>query len=299
MFLSSKLLSLLATALLVDFSAALTSSASASASNATLVTGLRGARPQKQQEEPERERHLWAPPWDAFYFGGTKFQKHVRANVLKQARRFKNRSPFRFSRGRLDVDANDSYWVKKSSGSLVSRRGVRPSDAINYALNNPGVLTLDCTAGSNFLMFKAELDTLGAYRFNRRHNWKMQIGWEHWFSRKESFGLYKRYANGEPQAGFQTRNGDLAIFDPKKGDVLIPGNGHYFDKPGDTSSFLQGWSALYLGAKADGETFRFWVHPGGETATRFNYPYIPTNGPFDGDYLSSLHAFPLRNGYKF
>ena len=110
---------------------------------------------------------------------------------------------------------------------------------------------------------------------------------------KPGFEVDARFANGTPQAGFNTIDNELEVFDPAKGDRLVPGDSYYFESPGDNSTYLQGWTAIYMG-QGDNGSHQFWTHPGGTVSTTLTNDgrFVASSGPFAGDYLSALQASP-------
>ncbi|MCB1638361.1 MAG: hypothetical protein KDI15_05905 [Thiothrix sp.] len=172
---------------------------------------------------------------------------------------------------------------------------IRPSDALNDLFNHPERYSVDCATPMAIFNLKATLETIGEDDFNRNVG---QITLSGWYDQQD--GNYDGGFIGKvrtAQAGTITVNGvsnlagETALFDPAKGDTLIPGNSYYFDKPGDNTSDEQGWNAIYLGLNDQGQ-HRFWSSSVGVVNLNFKPDSWQPSSGFSNYYLGAAIANP-------
>ncbi len=109
--------------------------------------------------------------------------------------------------------------------------------------------------------------------------------------------------NGEVVVdGRSSLRGEFRVFDGGS-ETLIYGSAYYFDLPGDNSSAVQGWNAIYLGQVSD-DLYEFWSSSIGTYTVRWKegQQWVPesTEGwQVRGTYLAALesHVNTLRAKY--
>ena len=202
------------------------------------------------------------------------------------------------------LQRNDFWEVVERGGNrfmlmrTVDDRGnpIRPSDAVNHVFTQRDEYRFDCATPMRLLNLKATIDTIGADDFNARAG-QLQIN--SWFDQHDfsSFDGGFRYAGRTASAGEVTvdgvsnLDGEYALFDPSRGDVMTLGNTYYFEKPGDNTSAVQGWNAVFTGKK-DENTYKFWTPSLGTINVHFSEgQWIPDRG-FDRYYLASAVGSP-------
>lgn len=189
---------------------------------------------------------------------------------------------------------NNRYLLMRTSND--QNQTVQASDAINDIFNRREAYAFDCASPMSVLNLKSSLDTIGAADFNRNAGQLMLASWFDQYDSSKFDGGYiaqVRTANaGEINInGIHNLAGETALFDPSKGDKLIPGNAYYFDLPGDNSSAVQGWNALYLGKNEAGH-HQFWSSSIGQISVDFaNNSYL-TTGQLSGYYLGAVVSDP-------
>lgn len=173
---------------------------------------------------------------------------------------------------------------------------IQAADAINDIFTHREGYAFDCASPMSLLNLKSSLDTIGTTDFNRNAGQLMLSSWFDQYDSSNFDGGYiaqVRTANaGEINInGIRNLGGETALFDPNKGDKLIPGNAYYFDLPGDNSTAVQGWNALYLGENKDGG-HDFWSSSIGQISVNFtNNSYLAT-GQLSGYYLGAVVSDP-------
>lgn len=189
---------------------------------------------------------------------------------------------------------NNRYLLMRTSND--QNQTIQASDAINDIFNRREAYAFDCASPMSVLNLKSSLDTIGAADFNRNAGQLMLASWFDQYDSSKFDGGYiaqVRTANaGEINInGIHNLAGETALFDPSKGDKLIPGNAYYFDLPGDNSSAVQGWNALYLGKNEAGH-HQFWSSSIGQISVDFaNNSYL-TTGQLSGYYLGAVVSDP-------
>ena len=186
------------------------------------------------------------------------------------------------------------YLLMRTSND--QNQAVQASDAINDLFNHREAYAFDCASPMSVLNLKASLDTIGTDDFNRNAGQLMLASWFDQYDASKFDGGYiaqVRTADaGEINInGIRNLAGETALFDPSKGDQLIPGNGYYFDLPGDNSSAVQGWNALYLGKTEDGH-HQFWSSSIGKINVDFTNNSYLTTGQLSGYYLGAVVSDP-------
>ncbi|SEA86029.1 hypothetical protein SAMN05660964_02645 [Thiothrix caldifontis] len=199
----------------------------------------------------------------------------------------------------------NNYWEVVQRGSnrylLMRETGptgqpVKPSEAINDVFNNRQNYAFDCASPMRLLNLKATLDTIGADDFDNKAG-RLQIS--SWYDQHDSSGFDGGFSTkvrtaqaGEINVdGVSNLKGETALFDPNKGDALIPGSAYYFDLPGDNKSSSQGWNAVYLGRNDNG-SYRFWSSSIGNVDVSFGENNWFAQDSFKGYYLGAVNANP-------
>ena len=205
------------------------------------------------------------------------------------------------------VERNQFWEVVERDGDrfLLMRRSndqqqtIFVSDALNDIFQHRENYAFDCASPMALLNLKSSLDTIGADDFNQHAGQLMLASWFDQYDQSKFDGGYISTVR-TAQAGEITINGihnlagETALFDPNKGDKLIPGNTYYFDLPGDNSSAVQGWNALYLGQNAEG-AHDFWSNSIGQITVNFNSDSYLTTGQLSGYYLGAVVSAPNTN----
>lgn len=173
---------------------------------------------------------------------------------------------------------------------------VQAADALNDIFDHRESYAFDCASPMSLLNLKSSLDTIGAADFNRNAGQLMLSSWFDQYDSSKFDGGYMakvRTANaGEINInGIRNLAGETAVFDPAKGDKLIPGNAYYFDLPGDNTSSVQGWNALYLGENQSGG-HDFWSNSIGQITVDFADGNYLTTGQLSGYYLGAVVSDP-------
>lgn len=173
---------------------------------------------------------------------------------------------------------------------------IKAADAISDIFSNRHSYTFDCASPMALLNLKSTLDTIGVEDFNRNAGQLMLSSWFDQYDQSSFDGGYisqVRTANaGEISInGIRNVAGETALFDPSKGDKLIPGNAYYFDLPGDNSTAVQGWNALYLGQNEAGG-HDFWSNSIGQLSVDFTSGSYLTTGQLTGYYLGAVISDP-------
>lgn len=186
------------------------------------------------------------------------------------------------------------YLLMRTSND--QNQTVQASDAINDLFDHRQAYAFDCASPMSVLNLKASLDTIGADDFNRNAGQLMLASWFDQYDASQFDGGYiaqvRTAEAGEINInGIRNLAGETALFDPSKGDQLIPGNGYYFDLPGDNSSAVQGWNALYLGQTEDGH-HQFWSSSIGKINVDFTNNSYLTTGQLSGYYLGAVVSDP-------
>lgn len=193
----------------------------------------------------------------------------------------------------VERDGN-RYLLMRTSND--QNQAVQASDAINDLFNHREAYAFDCASPMSVLNLKASLDTIGTADFNRNAGQLMISSWFDQYDNSQFDGGYiaqvRTAAAGEVNInGVRNLAGETALFDPNKGDKLIPGNAYYFDLPGDNTSSVQGWNALYLGQDTEGH-HQFWSSSIGKISIDFaNNTYL-TAGQLSGYYLGAVVSDP-------
>lgn len=193
----------------------------------------------------------------------------------------------------VERDGN-RYLLMRTSND--QNQAVQASDAINDLFNHREAYAFDCASPMSVLNLKASLDTIGTADFNRNAGQLMISSWFDQYDNSQFDGGYiaqvRTAAAGEVNInGVRNLAGETALFDPSKGDKLIPGNAYYFDLPGDNTSSVQGWNALYLGQDTEGH-HQFWSSSIGKISIDFaNNTYL-TAGQLSGYYLGAVVSDP-------
>lgn len=189
---------------------------------------------------------------------------------------------------------NNRYLLMRTTND--QGQTIQASDALNDIFNHRDHYAFDCASPMSLLNLKSSLDTIGADDFNHNAGQLMLSSWFDQYDASQFDGGYiakvRTAAAGEITInGIRNLAGETALFDPTKGDKLIAGNAYYFDLPGDTSSSVQGWNALYLGQNADG-SHDFWSNSIGTITVDFaNNSYL-TTGLLNGYYLGAVVSDP-------
>ncbi|MEW6282084.1 MAG: hypothetical protein AB1758_25995, partial [Candidatus Eremiobacterota bacterium] len=205
------------------------------------------------------------------------------------------------------VSQQNGYWevvqqFDKNGKPLTEpymrmRDGVEPADAVNDLFAHPGSYEFDCATPMRILNLKAQLDTVGPQDFNQLYQ-SAGIALR---------GQYDSYdVNGnQTDAGYQTsgttvthtdQNGkpitEYAPFDPASQNQ-VPGDWVFFERPGDVTSYEQGWNGIYLGPGSDGNG-RYWLVDQGvvEAPPSAHQGISQTGSVLDGTYLSSFQGLP-------
>lgn len=173
---------------------------------------------------------------------------------------------------------------------------VKPSDALNDIFNNKDDYGFDCASPMPLFNMKAIMDTVGEDDFNQNAGQMLFGSWYDNYDNSNFDGGYissVRTADaGEVNVdGTTNLAGETAIFDPAKGDELKPGSVYYFDLPGDDTSDIQGWNAIYLGQNDDG-SHRFWSSSIGQVNVSFEDNSWIAEGRFDDYYLGAAVSDP-------
>ena len=228
------------------------------------------------------------------------------ANILRVSQAVGN-GGWRFTGHALgQIVGPTANWMQASSGGmnyLRIRPGARPSDAINELFTNANSFQFDCATSTAVVLQKARLDTIGAAAFDRLYPYGnlMLAGWTDTSGTSLSMARQARMA-GPGQYSFAGRStipGDLAPFNAALGDRLVPGSVYYFERPGDTSTFNQGWNAIYLGKQ--GAQYMFWrVQDGIHSVTLANANglLVDLGGMYNSEYLSSSILTPAIGGQR-
>ncbi|MDP4823991.1 MAG: hypothetical protein NWR47_08605, partial [Aestuariivirgaceae bacterium] len=140
-------------------------------------------------------------------------------------------------------------------------------------------------------------DSIGPQAFDSIHSQNRMVlaGWADTSGADFFMGRNARFVGaGEVTLnGNRSENGELAPFDTSMGDRLTPGGVYYFEKPGDTTTYNQGWNAIYLGGS--GNIHQFWrVEDGVHTVDlrEQNNLLIDVGGMYQNEYLSSSAMVP-------
>lgn len=189
---------------------------------------------------------------------------------------------------------NNRYLLMRTSND--QGQTIQASDALSDIFNHRDSYAFDCASPMSLLNLKSSLDTIGVDDFNRHAGQLMLASWfDQYDSSKFDGGYLAKVRTAEAGEitinGIRNLAGETALFDPTKGDKLIAGNAYYFDLPGDTSSSVQGWNALYLGQNEDG-SHDFWSNSIGPVTVDFaNNSYL-TTGFLSGYYLGAVVSDP-------
>ena len=191
-------------------------------------------------------------------------------------------------------------WDQVNSGGLPYlqiKQGVSPSAAISEPFQNPMNFAFDCATSTALVLLKAQLDSIGPQAFDSIHSRAPMVlaGWADTSGANFFMGRNARFVGaGEVSLnGLRSQNGELAPFDAARGDSLQPGGVYYFEKPGDTTTYNQGWNAIYLGGS--GNIHQFWrVEDGVHTVDlrEQNNLLIDVGGMYQNEYLSSSVMAP-------
>lgn len=179
---------------------------------------------------------------------------------------------------------------------------LQASDALNDIFAQRENYAFDCASPLSLLNLKSSLDTIGTDDFNRHAGQLLLTSWFDQYDTSNFDGGYiaqVRTANaGEVNInGVRNLAGETALFDPAKGDKLIPGNAYYFDLPGDTSTAVQGWNAMYLGENVAGG-HDFWSNSIGQITVNFEQGNYLTTGQLSGYYLGAVVSDPNTERLK-
>lgn len=204
----------------------------------------------------------------------------------------------------LVLERND-YWevVERDNNRYLLMRptndqgqALQASDALTDIFNHRENYAFDCASPMSLLNLKSSLDTIGTEDFNRNAGQLMLSSWFDQYDSSQFDGGYiaqvRTAEAGEINInGIRNLAGETALFDPAKGDQLIPGNAYYFDLPGDNSTSVQGWNALYLGQNEDG-SHDFWSNSIGQITVDFASSSYLTTGQLSGYYLGAVVSDP-------
>jgi len=206
----------------------------------------------------------------------------------------------------------NNYWevVQRGNNRLLVMREtdntgqpVKASAALQDIFTHRENYQFDCATPMRLLNLKATMDTVGADDFDR-HSGRLQLS--SWYDQHDNSTFDGGFISTVRTAEAGTINingktnvsGETALFDPAQGDNLTPGNVYYFDSPGDNTSELQGWNAVYIGASDNG-SHRFWSSGIGEVTVAFANDTWATTSGFDDYYLGAAISAPntdrLRN----
>lgn len=184
---------------------------------------------------------------------------------------------------------NGATYLEQTNGTAA--------EGLREMINNPGDYTIECAAGANLVMKKGLLDTIGDARFNALY--PDGIDSLSWFGDiapssadyqvSEIAGEFQVPVNGQLVGNLP---GEIKPYDIQN-DTLEVGELYYFDKPGDRSTALQGWNAIYLGQNPDG-SHQFYAQGAGIVTTDLtvvqggngqNFVLPDNNTIFGGTYL--------------
>lgn len=173
---------------------------------------------------------------------------------------------------------------------------VKPSDALNDIFSNKDAYGFDCATPMPLFNMKAMMDTIGENDFNQNAGQLLFGSWyDHYDNSNFDGGFISSVRTAD--AGEITVNGqsnlagETALFDPAKGDALKPGSTYYFDLPGDKTSDVQGWNAIYLG-QDDSGGHRFWSSSIGQITVQFQNDSWIADGQLDDYYLGAAVSDP-------
>ena len=202
------------------------------------------------------------------------------------------------------VIERNNYWetvIRDDRRFLIQRefddsgRSIRSSDALKHLIDHPFRYAFDCSTPMPILSLLATMKTIGEDDFNHQTGSINLSGWLDQYDSTQfdgGFNITSRFAKaGDIQINNRENiAGEYALFDPGKGDTLIPGGGYYFDLPGDDSSSYQGWNAVYQGRSND-NGYLFWTADIGTQNIHFQQDsWIPSNSRFRNHYLSAYVA---------
>lgn len=245
-----------------------------------------------------------------WHFTGSEFVDLNNATTVNESRQYTDSS------GRTQTETvlkQNDYWElvdRGGSNYLVMRQTgnngepIKASDAVNDIFNNSSGYSFDCSSPMSVLNLKATLDTIGAENFNANVGNLTVSSWNdpmqpNQFDGGFAAGSVRRAGAGEVVVnGVANLNGEYARYDPSQdgGDLRI-GNAYYFEKPGDNSSALQGWNAIYMGKDNNGAD-KFWMITRGENSVNFNNDGSWTTdgrGGLGGHYLGAVSMSPDTN----
>jgi hypothetical protein len=195
---------------------------------------------------------------------------------------------------------NSNTWDQISGNGLPYLRikqGVSPSAAISEPFQAPMNFAFDCATSTALVLLKAQLDSIGPQAFDSIHGRAPMVlaGWADNSGADFFMGRNARFVGaGEVNLnGHRSQQGELAPFDMAMGDRLIPGGVYYFEKPGDTTTYNQGWNAIYLGGS--GNIHQFWRVEDGVHVVDLrlqNNLLIDVGGMYQNEYLSSSVMAP-------
>ena len=198
------------------------------------------------------------------------------------------------------LNGPSNSWEQVNSGGLAYlqiSRGARPSDAITETFTNPNGFIFDCSTAIALVLLKAQLDSIGPQAFDSVHSRAPMVlaGWADTSGSEFFMGHSGRTVReGEVTLnGQRSRQGELAPFNAAMGDRLQPGGVYYFERPGDTTTYNQGWNAIYLGGS--GNLHQFWRVEDGVHMVDLrqqNNLLIDVTGRYNNEYLSSSAMTP-------
>jgi hypothetical protein len=198
------------------------------------------------------------------------------------------------------LNGPSNSWEQVNSGGLAYlqiSRGARPSDAITETFTNPNGFIFDCSTAIALVLLKAQLDSIGPQAFDNVHSRAPMVlaGWADTSGSEFFMGHSGRTVReGEVTLnGQRSRQGELAPFNAAMGDRLQPGGVYYFERPGDTTTYNQGWNAIYLGGS--GNLHQFWRVEDGVHMVDLrqqNNLLIDVTGRYNNEYLSSSAMTP-------
>jgi hypothetical protein len=199
------------------------------------------------------------------------------------------------------LNGRSNTWEQSNMGGLAYlqlKPGVRPSDAMTEIFTSPNNFSFDCSTGIAVVLLKAQLDSIGPQAFDSIHSRAPMVlaGWTDTSGAEFFMGHSGRSVReGEIMLnGQSTKQGELSPFNAAMGDRLQPGGVYYFERPGDTTTYNQGWNAIYLGGS--GNNHQFWrVEDGAHWVDlrQQNNLLIDVGGKYRDEYLSSSVMTPL------
>lgn len=238
-----------------------------------------------------------ATSWDGINSGnGSQYQQNIVnvANLIASG-------GWRFTGQALGVITGSSnHWtevVGNGLSYLQIKSGSSPANAIRELFERPGSFSFDCATSTAVVLQKARLDTVGDAAFNELYSRTPLVlaGWQDPSGTDFSMKRNARFleAGEVTLGGRRNLSGELAPFDASVGDQLSPGGVYYFERPGDTRTYNQGWNAIFMGK--EGSLYKFWRVDDGMHYVDLrekNDLLIDAGGMYKNEYLSSSILTP-------